>query len=231
MADGAIPELRPAIPTALPDGLALFVCRLDHDRDMPLEEGRALLSPAEAARSGRFHFERDRHRHIRGRAFVRRELGRALGVDPRTLVLCEDPGGKPRLAGTGPEFNLSHSGDLAVLAISERGPVGIDVELFDRHIDVESLAQGVFTGAETEIVLTLPEALRLSRFLAFWTAKEARMKLTGEGMRLEPRHIALDLRDGWPVGYLRPALPAARAIFVDAGDPRAICCLALPDNG
>ncbi len=221
MADGAIPELRPAVPVALPDGMALVACRLDHDGDMPLEESRALLSPAEAARAARFHFERDRNRHIRGRAFVRRELGRALGVDPRALTLCEEAGGKPRLVGPislhGLEFNLSHSGDLAVLAISERGPVGIDVELFDRRIEVESLAPGVFTDAETATILALPEALRLSRFLAFWTAKEARMKLTGEGMRLEPRHIALDLGDGWPVGYLRPALPAARAIFVEYG--------------
>lgn len=53
------------------------------------------------------------------------------------------------------------------------------------------------------------------------------MKLTGEGMSLPPRQIALDLRDGVPVGYLRPRTPAAQAIFPDLGHPGAICCLAL----
>ncbi|MFX0544539.1 4'-phosphopantetheinyl transferase family protein [Roseovarius sp. S1116L3] len=225
-----LPDPTPGYVNGVPDGVVVSVCQLDDDRDMPLDEGRALLSPAESARAERFHFERDRHRQIRGRAFLRREVGRTLGADPRTLILTDGPDGKPRVKGPALEFNLSHSGDLAVLAISERGPVGIDVELIDRRVDVASLARSVFAGAETDTLLALSENLCLLRFLAFWTAKEARMKLTGEGMGLQPLHIALELNDGWPVGYLRPATPAARAAFVDLGDPRAICCLALMDK-
>lgn len=211
----------------LPDGVVSFACRLDSESETLLEECRVQLSPAEAARADRFRFQRDRARYIRGRAFIRTELGRWLGKAPSTLVLEEATGGKPRLAGSGPEFNLSHSGDLAVLAISDCGPVGIDVELLDRRVDVENLAQSVFTRAETEAILALPQAARLARFLTFWTAKEARMKLTGEGMRLEPRQISLDLSGGWPVGYLRPALPAARVFFARPSHERAICCLSL----
>ena len=56
------------------------------------------------------------------------------------------------------------------------------------------------------------------------------MKLTGEGMSLAPRQIALDLRDGLPVGYLHPKTPKAQAIFLDLGHPAAVCCLALADG-
>lgn len=211
----------------LPDGVKIFAFRLDSDSEMPLAECRALLSPVEAALADQFHFQRDRARYFRGRAFMRRELGHWLGKDPASLNLYGAKGGKPRLAGAGPEFNLSHSGDLAVLAISERGPVGIDVEILDRQLDVETLAQSVLTTDETASLIAQPPSDHLSRFLAFWTAKEARMKLTGEGMLLEPRQISLDLRDGWPVGYLRPTLPAARAFFARPFDEQAICCLSI----
>jgi hypothetical protein len=53
------------------------------------------------------------------------------------------------------------------------------------------------------------------------------MKLTGDGMSLPPRQIELDLRNGVPIGYLRPDSPATQAIFIDLGRPGAICCLAL----
>jgi hypothetical protein len=53
------------------------------------------------------------------------------------------------------------------------------------------------------------------------------MKLTGDGMSLPPQQIALDIRDGVPVGYLRPDSPATQAVFIDIGHPAALCCLAL----
>jgi 4'-phosphopantetheinyl transferase len=124
-------------------------------------------------------------------------------------------------------FNLSHSGDLAVLAISASGPIGIDLEFIDRHIDIPGLARSCFNEAEEQSILALPVPEQAARFFAFWTAKEAHMKLSGQGMSLPPHEIALDLRDGYPVGYLRPASPFATLTYIDLGLPSATCCLAL----
>nr|MCU0624624.1 hypothetical protein [Gemmatimonadaceae bacterium] len=89
----------------------------------------ALLSPAERARADRFRFARDRHRYLVAHDAMRRILGAALGVAPGALVFDHGPQGKPALAGSpGVHFNLSHSEDLAVLAVTTRGPIGVDVE-------------------------------------------------------------------------------------------------------
>ncbi|MCX7890396.1 MAG: 4'-phosphopantetheinyl transferase superfamily protein, partial [Rhodobacteraceae bacterium] len=116
---------------------------------------------------------------------------------------------------------------FAVLAVSTSGPVGIDVELPTRRIDPLALAGTVFVQAERAVIESLSEDRRLQRFLAFWTAKEARMKLTGQGMELAPKSIVLALADGEAVGYAAPARPAARLAYADAGRPGAVCAVAV----
>ena len=202
-------------------------CHLDDDRDMALRKAWSLLSVDETARARRFHFDQDRDRYARGRGFLRRMLGQACGQDPARLVFGIGGQGKPYLQGISLSFNLSHSRDLAVLAISRTGPLGIDLEFIDRQADIAGLAQTCLTAAETAVLQALPEASRAARFFRFWTAKEARMKLTGEGMSLPPRQIDLDLREGLPVGYLWPDTLHAQAVFLDLGSPATLCCLAL----
>jgi 4'-phosphopantetheinyl transferase len=211
----------------LPAGVSLQCCGLDDDAIMALEPARSLLSPAELDRAARFRFAQDRDRFIRARAFLRSVLGQATGDDPARLRLSEGPFGKPALDGGAIDFNLSHSGDLAVVALSSRGPVGVDVEFLDRRVDVEGLGRVCFTDEENAVIAALPPALRPARFFGFWTAKEARMKLTGEGMSLPPRSIALRLLDGWPVGCELPAEPAVRLVHCDCGRAGAVCCLAV----
>ena len=210
------------------DGAQIGVaqCHLDDDRDIALPQAWSLLSADETARARRFHFERDRTRYARGRGFLRTVLGQVCGQDPARLLFGLGAQGKPFLQDGTVDFNLSHSRDLAVLAISQMGPLGIDVEFIDRQADIAGLAQSCMTAAEAGVLAALPEPERQARFFAYWTAKEARMKMTGEGMSLPPRQITLDLRDGLPVGYLRPKHPAARAIFLDLGRPDILCCLA-----
>lgn len=208
------------------DAITIAQCWLGDDRDIPLAAAWSVLSDTETARARRFHFDRDRHRYVRGRAFLRILLAQVTGLADADLVLSEGPWGKPFLQGDAVWFNLSHSGDLAVLALSPAGQVGIDVEFVDRAVDISGLAQSCFCPHEVAILDAVPPAARLARFFALWTAKEARMKLTGEGMALTPQSIELELVAGLPVGYTCPKSPAARAIFVDLGHPGAICCLA-----
>lgn len=217
--------------SACPKGITLAQCRLDEDHDIALAEAAALLSPSETARAARFHFDRDRDRYVRGRGFLRHTLGKTLGQPAAGLVLTEGPQGKPALTGDDLAFNLSHSRDLAVLALSTRGPIGLDIEFVDRKLDIAGLGQSCFDADEIAVLDSLPATARQTRFFAFWTAKEARMKLTGEGLSLPPKTISLILQDGWPVGYSHPDHPAPiGAAFLKTGRADVLCCLAFLDN-
>lgn len=197
--------------------VTLRFCQLDTDSDMPLGVAEALLAADEIARAARFRFDRDRHRYIRARGFLRRTLGDVTEQAPESLTFTYSTTGKPALVD-GPMFNLSHSGDRGVVAIGDRAPVGVDIEQIGRPFqDMEGLAKRCFTAPERRAIDTAPDPLR--QFLIFWTAKEARMKLTGEGLGLDPQDIHLVLDDtGQPTGFSAPEAPnAVVTCFADTG--------------
>ncbi len=93
--------------------------------------------------------------------------------------------GKPYIDGL--FYNLSHSGSLAVIAVSD-GEVGVDVERI-RTVD-DLLIRRVCTDAEYRYLSSaadMPEA-----FFRFWTAKESVMKLYGCGLAMHPKSIEVD---------------------------------------
>jgi 4'-phosphopantetheinyl transferase len=197
-------------PLVLNDGTRLFQCDLDIDAGQPLASGAATLSEDELRRAARFHFERDRIRFIRGRSFVRDVLGSKMRTRPGTVEFSYGAWGKPGIKGNDRcFFNVSHSGRWLVMVISDSGPVGLDVELPDRKIDALGLGQSCFLPHENAILRALEGAEQRHRFLAFWTAKEALMKLTGKGFSLPPKSIHLGLTNGWPTSYLLPIQPVA----------------------
>ena len=102
-------------------------------------------------------------------------------------------------------------------------------ELLDRSLgdQLDGLSRMCMTVDEQDALAASPPDERIARFLSYWTAKEARMKLMGEGMSLEPQTISLELADGRPVGYLRPLAPEAELRFVPLAHPDAVCCLAV----
>ena len=95
------------------------------------------------------------------------------GKDPETL--SREPGGKPYWEGC--HFNLSHSGPYVVLAVGE-SPVGVDVECCRESRKAGALAKRYFTPEEMAFAADSQE-----RFLRVWTAKEARLKWDGTGLR------------------------------------------------
>ena len=210
-------------------------CRLDTDADIALDEAYADLNDEERTRAAGFVFERDRDRFVRTRGYLRRRLGAFVGAAPKDVPIAVGDDGKPFLEGRGANFNLSHSGSLAVVAVTHGGEVGIDLETLDRSDGLDDqladLARLCMTGEEQDALAGLAPERRVWRFLSYWTAKEARMKLTGEGMALDPRSIALKLSDGRPVGYLRPRGLRADLRFVPLSRPDAICCLAIRRDG
>ena len=173
---------------------------LDTDADMALDSAKAALSAEERARAASFVFANDRDRFVRGRGHLRRRLGLALRMAAEAVPLAAGKDGKPFVAGHGIKFNLSNSGGRAVIALSSGGEVGIDLEIVDRwnHLDeqLDGLEQMCLTAEEQRAVAGLRPGQRVRRFLSFWTAKEARMKLTGEGFGLDPLDISLEVCPG-----------------------------------
>lgn len=210
--------------------ISVSACRLDSDDDIRLDTARDLLTAQEIERMERFVHDRDGARFARARGFLRRQLGHALGLAPQEVEIAARSGGKPFVPGAPFDFNLSHSGGLAVLGLSGTGSIGIDLELIDRggafRRDLDGLSRAVLIEEERIALTGLTDADKPHRFLQFWTAKEARMKLSGQGLSLPPRQIGLSLRDGVPVGYARPAEGRAQLEFVSLPHPNAICCVA-----
>lgn len=132
------------------------------------EEHLRLISPERAAKAMRYRFSDDRKRSIAGGLLLREFLGDA--------EIFTDEFGKPRTTD-GRCFNLSHSGDWAILALSEC-EIGCDIEQI-RQVDPLRLGKTVFTERELALIRQSPD--RLGVFFGLWTKKEALLKCMGEG--------------------------------------------------
>ncbi|MGU3538600.1 4'-phosphopantetheinyl transferase family protein [Methylobacterium sp. A54F] len=151
-----------------------------------LDACRRLLDPAERARADRFLRPEDRQRFVASHAALRLILGAARATDPRTLAFTADATGKPELA-RGPSeaplhLNLSHSGPRALVGLSTRAPIGVDVEALRPMPDALRLARDLFAADEAQALARLPDAARDRAFLGLWTRKEAVVKALGLGL-------------------------------------------------
>src|SRR5580692_8279906 len=118
-------------------------------------ESPSHLSEDEVARANRFRFEEDRIRWIRARSSLRLILSRYAGDDPARLVFRYGKHGKPALLPfTDIEFNLSHAGDWAIIAIARSIPVGVDIERMRGNVDMAALLRRL---GETDLPQTEPE--------------------------------------------------------------------------
>jgi 4'-phosphopantetheinyl transferase len=152
--------------------------------DDPGWRSAGTLSPPEQERAERLLDGPVRSRWGASRRGLRAVLGRYLdgGGLPEEFVL--GPHGKPALPGPGPalRFNLSHSGDLALIAVVARREVGIDVERVDAARDVASLATHGLDREAAAAVLATPPAERALAFYRAWVRREAIGKCGGEGL-------------------------------------------------
>jgi 4'-phosphopantetheinyl transferase len=152
-----------------------------------VEVCRSLLSPTERQRADRFVFARDRVRHTVAHGVLRRLLGLYCGLPPETLQFEVTSAGKPSLqTGStripGIRFNLSHSEDRALMAVSDGLELGVDLERIRCNIDALSISHHYFFGAEREAIEGAPEETRHDLFFRYWTAKEAVLKAQGIGL-------------------------------------------------
>lgn len=172
------------IPSPEP-GIEVWTAKLEAGTTA-LAEYERMLSADERARAQRFHFERDRHRFIVARGILRTLVGERLGLAPAAVAFSYLAHGKPAVAGSTLDFNLSHSGNRALFALCANGRVGVDLEALDQDVDVMALARRYFHPGETAALRQLPQPLRRPAFFACWTRKEAVVKATGDGLSAAP---------------------------------------------
>lgn len=194
---------------------------------------RQVLSCDELERASRFRFERDSRRFIVGRARLRMILGAYLQCDPGELAFAIGPQGKPRLVappvGELPlHFNVSHSQDGALYAVTREGPVGVDIEREREIGEWAEIAASVFPPQELARIDRLPADRRMRGFLEAWTRQEAFLKATGEGFSGDLAGLdsapqagyalhALGLSPGW-VASLASAFTPSRVLMMKWSD-------------
>jgi 4'-phosphopantetheinyl transferase len=146
------------------------------------------LTEDELERANRFSFEVDRQRFIAARGILRSILGRYITIYPGHLRFSYNQYGKPFLA---PQFssyllnfNLCHSGSMALYAITRNMEIGVDVERVRSDFEYEEIAKRFFSVNEAAILRTIPTETRLEAFYTCWTRKEAYIKAHGKGLSL-----------------------------------------------
>lgn len=169
---------------------AVWIAELD--RLGPFERQLTrVLSADEQQRAGRYLRSRDRSRFILRRGVLRSILGHLVDSDPAALVFEYSPQGKPSLAKPLPDlqFSASQSAGLAMVAVTAKRRVGVDIEAIRAVPEAEHIAARFFTTSERESISALPERAQSQAFFGVWTRKEAFTKAVGLGLADSLREV------------------------------------------
>lgn len=157
--------------------------------DLPqqqIDDYRSLLSADEVSRANRFKVDRKYREYIISRGLLRRVLGNTLNRDPATLVFAYTEHDQPVLASSrnGPPvcFNVSHSHELTLIALTLKNPIGIDVEYVRHNVEFKKLAKRFFSIQEARDLETYTDIGVPQAFFSCWTRKEAFVKALGDGI-------------------------------------------------
>ena len=162
----------------------------------PSEADLDILDDQERRRTARYYFAPDQVRFSVCHANMRRILASYSGKPPESLVYREAEGGKPELILEAPapplRFNLSHSKSVALLAVTLKSEVGVDVE--DVRPIERDVAKRFFSPAEIASMAPLDGEEWLEAFYRCWTRKEAILKVEGLGLRIRLDSFDVSLR-------------------------------------
>jgi 4'-phosphopantetheinyl transferase len=183
----------------------------------------AFLDARELQRARRFRFPLHRSRFIAGRGLLRSILSQYLRSEPGTIGFEYSVYGKPHLKHHDLQFNLAHSENIFVLAVSE-SPIGVDLELRRPIPDLDSLADQVFSPLELELWQTTQT---LEAFLRLWTRKEALLKAIGLGIATHVKDVSVFFENDSPLKVPQTLTPERWTVRTFSND-EDIWSIALP---
>jgi 4'-phosphopantetheinyl transferase len=202
------------------------------------------LSDDERERASRSRHPPARHEFIVVRGLLRCILADYLNVPTRRLAFRVGATGKPALAEPRSAlplyFNVSHSHELTLIAVTRRGEVGVDVERLRPFANDQELADRFFSLRESTVLRALPQEQRIEAFFHAWTRKEAFLKASAHGLtygldRVEVTLLhnepAMFIRIGeevnaarkWSLHHLAPAAGYVGALAMNEHDYRLLC--------
>ncbi len=162
----------------------VWCCDLDDPGIDPFCDD-STLSDSEWQRAERLRGDGQRRLFVRRRALRRFLLGKFLNIPPASLCFVESDSGKPtvpEIQATRCEFSTSHSENVFVMAISETGDVGVDVEVVTPAWGWEPVAGMYLDGDQLTRLKRFPEPDQQNQFLRFWSLHEAFAKAGGWGL-------------------------------------------------
>ena len=158
----------------------------------------AELNKEEKDRSERFRYTADRTNFIVSRAVLKRLISSRLSLPISEIDFKKNRFGKPRLKSNRPlEFNLSHSGNLALIGITENYRIGIDVEFMKDGLDYLNIAKHHFAPQEYQLLSGQTGSGVKEYFYRCWTRKESFIKAEGSGVSypLDSFVVSMDSSD------------------------------------
>jgi 4'-phosphopantetheinyl transferase len=179
----------------------LWCAFLDDVTEPDLSAYRELASADERARCDRFLVAEAQRRYLISRALLRTTLSQYSGHAPESWAFAANSHGKPSIlepAGTGLQFNVSHTAGLAVCAVTSGAEIGVDAEYVDRDFATVSVARLSFTAEEAAALDAAPPDERMRRFFQLWTLKEAFVKGIGRGLNLPMKEFAIRMEPWQP---------------------------------
>jgi 4'-phosphopantetheinyl transferase len=170
-----------------------------------LECYKTLLNEEELEKQQRYIFEKDRHDALITRVFIRDVLSQYMDIEPSNWTFSKGENGKPEidyqqlvLSKLVPSivplrFNISHTKELIICAVTLNNDIGCDVEQIERKADVLAIADRYFSEVETKELYSLPENKQRDRFFDYWTLKESYIKAWGQGLAIPLRDFSFHI--------------------------------------
>ena len=152
-----------------------------------------ILNSEEQEKANRFYFERHKRQFSTARIVMRIILARYLNTSPERLeFICNDYGKPEVLNNAKVQFNLSHTGDLALLAVGKKFPLGVDIEHYSAR-SYDGIAKNLFSEQEYEGFTKVPKALKPAVFFHIWAQKEAFIKACGLGLSYPTKYFSVPI--------------------------------------
>jgi 4'-phosphopantetheinyl transferase len=165
----------------------------------PYEKLISILSMEEIQRAKNFYFEKHYFQYLATHIIKRLILAEYLDVSPKLLEFEKGRWGKPALLKTrnskNIQFNISHSHNLILIAVTVEDLVGIDVEYHAEKIPIKSLNEAILSTSEKKFFLKLKDQEKSTAFFRCWTRKEAYLKAIGIGMSINLANISVDINE------------------------------------
>ncbi|WP_298553733.1 4'-phosphopantetheinyl transferase superfamily protein [uncultured Algibacter sp.] len=144
---------------------------------------KSFLTDDEIIKASKFRFEKDKNCSIITRGALRLLSGKYLKTNPKDIIFKYGQFGKPDYRmKTNLKFNVSHSGNKAVIGFVLNNDIGVDIEDIKTNFEILDIAKNYFSNIEIKALKKLPKNLHAKGFYRCWTRKESFIKAKAKGL-------------------------------------------------